>query len=117
MPNRKSHRVRRKTPKRESLAQSNGSSGPSEADSHELKAKAASPMPSREASVDCSEASLIGVVQSLEHVNQEQEQVSEIVRSPLQNHDRMDLGRRYCLLITIDEATQNLCGTLLALQT
>ena len=30
MPNRKSHRGRRRTPKRESLAQSNGSSGPSE---------------------------------------------------------------------------------------
>ena len=78
MPNRKSHRGRRKTPKRESLAQSNRSSGPSEADSHELEAKAASPMPGREASVDYSGASLIGDVQSLEHVDQEQEQVSEI---------------------------------------
>ena len=105
MPNRKSHRGRRKTPKRESLAQSNGSSGPSEVDSHELEAKATSLMPGREASMDHFEASLIGDMQSLEHVDQEQEQVSEIDRSPLQNHDRMDLGRRYCLLTTIHEAT------------
>ena len=70
MPNRKSHRSKRRTPKRESPAQSNGSSGPSEADSQELKAKAASPMPSREASVDHSEASLIGNIQDPKHVDQ-----------------------------------------------
>ena len=62
-------------------------------------------MPSREALVDCSEASLIGDIQSPKHIDQEQEQVSEIVRSSLQNHDRMDSGRRYCLLTTIHEAT------------
>ena len=90
----------------------NGSSGPSEADSQELKAKAASPMPSREASVDYSEASLIGDVQDPEHIDQGQEQVSEIVRSPLQNHDRMDSGRRYCLLTTIHEATCQGCRAL-----
>ena len=112
MPNRKSRRGRRKTLKREPLAQLNRSSGPSKADSHELEAKAASPMPSREALVDHSKASLIGDVQSLEHVNQEPEQVSEIVRSLLQNHDRMDLGRRYCLLTTIHEATHRGCRAL-----
>ena len=106
MPNRKTRRGRRRTLKRESLAQSNGSSGPSKADIHELKAKAASPMPSREALVDRSEVSLIGDMQSLEHIDQEQKQVSKIVRSPLQNHDRMDLGRRYCLLTTVHEATR-----------
>ena len=73
MPNRKSHRGRRRTPKQESSAQLNRSSGPSEADSHELKAKAASPVPSREASVDCSKMSLILDVQGLEHIDQEQE--------------------------------------------
>ena len=82
-------------------------------DSHELEAKAALPMLSREASVDCFEASLIGDVQSLEDVNQEQEQVSEIVRSPLQNHDRMDSGRRYCLLITVHDTICRGCRTLL----
>ena len=105
MPNRKSHRGRRRTLKWESPAQSNESSGPSKADSHELEAKPTSPMPTRETLVDCSEASLIGEVQSLEHIDQEQEQVSKIVRSPLQNHDQMDSGRRYCLLTTIHEAT------------
>ena len=74
-------------------------------DSQELEAKVASPMPSREASVDHSEASLIGDVQDPEHVDQGQEQVSEMVRSPFQNHDRMDSGRRYYLLATIHEAT------------
>ena len=63
--------------------------------------------------MDHSEASLIGDVQSLEHINQEQEQVREIVRGPLQNHDRMDLGRRYCLLTTIHEATCQGCRALL----
>ena len=87
MSNRKSHRGRRRTPKQESPAQSNGSSGSSKVDSHELKAKAASPMPSREALLGHSEASLIGDVQGVEHIDQDQEQVSEIVRSSLQNHD------------------------------
>ena len=103
---------RKRTPKRESLTQWNGGSGPSKVDSPEPEAKAALPMSSREASVDHFEASLIGDVQSLEDINQEQEQVSEIVMSPLQNHDRMDLGRRYCLLITIHEATCQGCRVL-----
>ena len=55
--------------------------------------------------MNCSEASLIGDIQSLEHIDQEQEQVSKIFRSPLQNHDQMDSGRRYSLLTTIHEAT------------
>ena len=70
-------------------------------------------MPSREALVNRSKASLIEDIQSLEHIDQEQEQVSEIVRSPLQNHDRMDSGRRYCLLTTIHEATHRGCRALL----
>ena len=109
MPNRKSQRSKRRTPKQESPAQLNGSSGPSEADHQELKARigarTASPMSSREALMDCSEMSLIGDIQDPEHVDQGQEQVSKIVRNPFQNHDRMDSGRRYCLLTTIHEAT------------
>ena len=81
-------------------------------DSQELEAKATSPMPSREASVDHSEAFLIQDVQSLEHIDREQEQASETVISPLQNHDRMDSGRRYCLLITVHEATCRGCRAL-----
>ena len=49
-------------------------------DRHELKAKAASSMPSREALVDHSEVSHIGDVQGLEHIDQEQEQVSQKTR-------------------------------------
>ena len=105
MPNRKSHRSKKRTPKRESPARLNGSSGPSKADCQELKARTASPMPSREASVDHSELSLHGDVQDPEHINLGEEEVSEVVRNPLQNHDRMDSGRRYCLLTTIHEAT------------
>ena len=112
MLNRKSHRGKGRTLKQESPARSNGSSGPSEGDSQELEAKATSPMLSREALVDCSEASLIGDVQDPEHVDQGQEQISEIVRSPLQNHDRIDSGRRYCLLTTIHEATRQGCRAL-----
>ena len=116
MPNRKSHRTKRRTLKQESPAQSNGSSGPSEADRQELKARikarTASPMPSREAFVDCPKVSFIGDIQDPEHVHQGQEQVSKIVRNPLQNHDRMDSGRRYCLLTTINEATCQGCRAL-----
>ena len=70
-------------------------------------------MLSREASVDHFEAYLIGDMQSLEDINQEQEQVSEIVMSLLQNHDRMGSGRRYYLLITVHEATHQGCRALL----
>ena len=68
----------------------NRSSEPSKVDSQELKAKTTSPMPSREALVDHSEVSLIGDIQDPEHIDQGQEQVSEIVRNPPENHDRMD---------------------------
>ena len=71
MSNRKSHRGKRRTPEQESPARSNRSSGLSEADSQELEAKAASPMPSREASMDCSKVSYIGDVQDPEHADQQ----------------------------------------------
>ena len=71
----------------------------------ELEARMASRMPSREASVDCSEESSNGDVQDPEHIDSEQEQVGEAVRNLLQNHDRMDSGRRYCLLAVIHKAT------------
>ena len=63
--------------------------------------------------MDCSVTPIIGVMQSLEHINQEQEQVSKIVRSWHQNHDRIDSGRRHSLLTTIHEATHWGCRTLL----
>ena len=66
-----------------------------EADHLELEARTASPMPSREALVDCSKVSLNGDVQDPEHIDLGQEKVSKVVRNPLQNHNRMDSGRRY----------------------
>ena len=105
MPNRKSRRSKKSAPKREFQAGSNQCSGLSKVDWQELEARMASPMPSREASVDCSKVSFNGDVQDPEHTYSEHEQVREAVRSPLQNHDRMDLGRRYCLLAMIYKAT------------
>ena len=105
MPNRRSHRSKKRTPKQESPAGSNGSLGPSEEDYQELEAGMASPMLSREASVDCSEVSSNEDGQDPQHVDLRQEQVREAVRNSLQNHDGMDSGRRYCLLTMIHEAT------------
>ena len=109
MPNRKSHRSKKRTPKQESPTRSNRSSGLSKADHQELEAETASPMPSREASVDHSKASSNGDVQDLEHVDPEQDQIREAVRNPVKNHDRMVSGRRYCLLAMIHEATHQGC--------
>ena len=64
--------------------------------------------------MDCSEVSSNGNVQDPEHIDLRQEQVREAVRNPLQNHDRMDSGRRYCLLTAA--LFQSQCGILLVLQ-
>ena len=111
MPNRKSHNKKR-TPKQESPNRLNRSSGLSKADHQEFEAETASPMPSREASVDRSEASSNGDVQDLEHVDPEQDQIREAVRNPIKNHYRMVSGRRYCLLAMIHEATHRGCRAL-----
>ena len=97
----------------ESPARSKRSSGPSEVDHQELEAGTVSPVPSREASVDRSKVSSNGNVQDPEPINLSQEQVRQAVRNQLQNHDRMDSGRRYCLLMTIHEATHRGCRALL----
>ena len=82
-------------------------------DCQKVKARMASPVPSREASVNCSKVSLSGDVQDPKHIDLGQEEVSEVVRNPLQNHDRMNSGKRYCLLTTIHEATRQGCRALL----
>ena len=69
-------------------------------------------MPSREASEDCSEATSDRGIQDQGHFDFHQDQVDEVVRNPLQNHDRMDSGRRYCLLITVHKATRRGCRAL-----
>ena len=109
-------------PKRQSPTGSNPSShrseagcsevGHSEASYLELEAERASPVPSREASEDRSEAASDGRIQDRGHFDFQQDQVDEVVRNPLQNHDRMDSGRRYCLLITVHEATWRGCRAL-----
>ena len=63
--------------------------------------------------MDRSKVSSNGDVQDPEPINLSQEQVREAVRNPLQNHDRMDSGRRYCLLMMIHEATHRGCRALL----
>ena len=70
MPNRKSQGSKKKALKWESPAGSNGSSGSSEADHQEFKARATSPVQNREASVDHSEVSLMGDVQDPDHIDQ-----------------------------------------------
>ena len=69
-------------------------------------------MPSKEASEDCSEATSDGGIQDQGCFDFQQDQVDEVVRNLLQNHDRMDSWRRYCLLITVHEATRRGCQAL-----
>ena len=75
----------------------------------ELEAERASPVPSREVSEDCSEMASDGGIQDQGHFDFQPDQVDEVVRNLLQNHDRMDSGRRYCLLITVHKATRGGC--------
>ena len=84
----------------------------SEASYLELEAERASPVPSREASEDHSEVASDGGIQDQWCFDFQQDQVDEVVRNPLQNHDRIDSGRRYCLLITVQEATRRGCWDL-----
>ena len=81
----------------------------SEASYLELKAERALTVPSREASEDRSEVASDGGIKDKGHFDFQHDQVDEVVRNPLQNHDRMDSGRRYCLLITVHEATRRGC--------
>ena len=87
--------------------------GHSEANHFKLRAERASPVPSREASEDCS-----GVaydpreIPDQGHFDSHQEQIDKVIQRPLQNHDRMNSGRRCCLLITVHEATKRGCRAL-----
>ena len=83
MPNRRSCRSKKRTPKRESPTGSNRSSRPSKADCQELKAGMVFPVPSREPLVDHSKVSSNGDVQDPEHIDSEKEQVREAVRNSL----------------------------------
>ena len=93
-------------PKRQSPVGSNPSSQCSKASYSELEAERASPVLSREASEDHSEVASDRGIQDQGHFNFQQDQVDEVFRNPLQNHDRMDSGRRYCLLVTVYKTTR-----------
>ena len=83
-----------------------------EASYMELEAERASPVLSRQASEDHLEVASEGRIQDQECFDFQLDQVDEVVRNPLQNHDRMDSGRRYCLLITVHEAIRRGCQAL-----
>ena len=80
--------------------------GHSEVNHFKLVAEKASPVPSREASEDCSGVAYDGEIPNQGCFDSHQEQIAEVIQRPLQNHDRMFSGRRYCLLITVHEATK-----------
>ena len=86
--------------------------GHSEANRFKLGAKRASPVSSREASEDCSGMAYDGEIPDQGHFDSHQEQIDEVNWRLLQNHDRMNLGRRHCLLITVHEATKRGCQAL-----
>ena len=86
--------------------------GHSEVNRLELRAKRASPVPSRKASEHCSGVAYDGEIPEQGCFDSYQEQIDEVIWRPLQNYDRMNSGRRYCLLITVHEATKRGCQAL-----
>ena len=91
--------MRRKTPKKGSPMGSNQSldhseSGHSKANHFKLRAERALPVPSREASEDCSGAAYDGEIPDQGSYDSHQEQIDEVILRPLKNHDRMNSGRR-----------------------
>ena len=62
--------------------------------------------------MDCTETASKGGTQDSGCFDSTQAQVGEVVRSPLQDHDRMSSGRRYCLWVTVYEGTKRGCRAL-----
>ena len=117
MPNKKSQRSKKKMLKRCPSAGSNQGSDQSKARCSKLsrlefKARGVSSTPSREASVDHTKAASEGGMQDSRCFDSPQAQVEEVVRSPLQDHDTMSSGRRYCLWVTVYEVTKRGCQAL-----
>ena len=86
--------------------------GHSEANCFELRAERASPVPSRETSEDCSGEAYDREIPDQGRFDSHQEQIDKVIWRPLQNHNRMNSGRRYCLLSTDHEATKRGCWAL-----
>ena len=98
MPNKKSWKNKKKMPKRCPSAGSNqgldlSEVRHSEPSQLELKAGGVSLTPSREASVDHAETASEGGMQDSRCFDSPQAHVEEVVRSPLQDNDRMSSGR------------------------
>ena len=111
MPNKKSRKSKKKTLKRCPSAGTNQGSDQSEArhsklSQLELEARGVSSTPSREVSVDCTETASEGETQDSRCFDSPQAHVEEVARSPLQDHDMMSSGRRYCLKVTVYEVTK-----------
>ena len=111
MPNKRGHQTRRNTLKKDSPMGSSQSSdhskvGHSKVNHFGLQAKRVSPVPGREASEDCSGKAYDGEIPDQGCFDSHQEQIDEVIQRPLQNHDQMNSGRRYCLLITVHEAAK-----------
>ena len=62
--------------------------------------------------MDRAETALEGGMQDSRCFDSPQAHVEEVVRSPLQDHDRMSSGRRYCLKVTVYEVTKRGCRAL-----
>ena len=98
MPNKKSQRNKKKTPKRCPSANSNQGLDQSKArcskpSQLELEVRGVSLTPSREASTDHTKIASEGGMQDSRCFDSPQAHVEEVVRSPLQDHDRMSSGR------------------------
>ena len=111
MPNKKSQKSKKKTPKRCPSASSNHSLDRSEMRCSkpsrlELEARRVSLTPSREASMDHTETASEGGMQDSRCFDSPQAHVEQAVRSPLQDHDTMSSGRQYCLKVTVYEVTK-----------
>ena len=110
MPNKKSQKSKKMLKRCPSAGLNQGSDRSearhSEPSQLELKAREVSLTPSREASMDHAETASEGGVQDSRCFDSPQAHVEEVVRSALQNHDRMSSGRRYCLKVTVYEVTK-----------
>ena len=62
--------------------------------------------------MDHTETASEGGTEDSRRFDSPQAQVEEVVRSPLQDHDRMSSWRRYCLQVTVYEVTKRGCQAL-----
>ena len=116
MPNKKSQKSKKILKRCPSASLNQGSDRSearhSEPSRLELEVRGVSSTPSREASLDHAKTASEGGMQDSRCFDSPQAHVEEVVRSPLQDHDRMSSGRRYCLKVTVYEVTKRGCWAL-----